>query len=596
MPENAILQLVPSLARCRYESVPDDELVNRYAHEQDEGAFTELVRRHGPMVLSVCRRVLRNAADADDVFQATFMVLARRAGSIRPAGSVGRWLHGVAFRTAKEALRRAARRRAKEGRVAPREETPEPAPPDVRPILDAELARLPGPFAQVLILCDMEGRTRPEVAALLRVPEGTVASRLSRARELLAARLTRRGIALSAGAVATVVSADAGTAAPPELLAGTAKAAFAFGTGRGAESVSPGALALANAVLRAGTRFKFLVVGLVVTALAVTGWAATTDAPAHQPPPSERTTAVSTPAPKPQPAPTPDPAGALREKLTGQWQVNEGARNDQPLTDWEKTGFQFDFNGSGALKVHRGQVRDQRAFTWVADAGAAPPALVLTPADDKKADPIRVSFEFRDSVLTLSWDEPQLGRGRTERNPRSPATGPVTCRVTLSKVNAPRELSGPVVTSTPQNVVGSRLLGTWETDGELNTKLGLAVMPDLPNKVALTFTSDPAVAGAVPGGYRTLFADKRVYLAGRMTITSGASASASYRFLVLEHSGNATLVYFVPHNGDEWSCEETATVMLAPGADREKDLLFLTVPENTARAPSGSFRRVTAKK
>src|SRR5204863_2254188 len=123
--------------------VPDDELVNRYTRGRDEEAFTELVRRHGPMVLSVCRRVVRNAADADDVFQATFMVLARRAGSIRPASAVGAWLHGVAFRTAREALRRAARRRAKESRVPPRDETPEPALADVRPVLDAELARLP---------------------------------------------------------------------------------------------------------------------------------------------------------------------------------------------------------------------------------------------------------------------------------------------------------------------------------------------------------------------------------------------------------------------------------------------------------------------
>src|SRR5262245_10972704 len=277
MPETSLARVVPTLARCLNESVPDDELVNRYTREQDEPAFTELVRRHGPMVLSVCRRVLRNSADADDVFQATFMVLARKADSIRPASSVGPWLHGVALRTAKEALRRAARRRAKESRVVPREVRPEAAPHDVRPILDAELARLPAQFAQVLILCDMEGRTRPEVAAHLRVPEGTVASRLSRAREMLATRLTRRGIALTVGAVASVVGADARAAMSPELLAGTAKAAYAFGAGKVAESTSPGALALANAVLSAaGMRFKFLVVGLVVTVAAVTGWAATT--------------------------------------------------------------------------------------------------------------------------------------------------------------------------------------------------------------------------------------------------------------------------------------------------------------------------------
>jgi len=589
MPEKSLVHLVPNLARCRHESVPDDELVNRYTHEQDEEAFTELVRRHGPMVLSVCRRVLRNSADADDVFQATFMVLARKAGSICPAGSVGRWLHGVAFRTAKEALRRAARRRAKESRVVPREEIPEAAPPDVRPILDAELARLPRKFAQVLILCDMEGRTRPEVAAVLRVPEGTVASRLSRAREMLAARLTRRGVALTVGAVASVVAADAGAAMPPELLAGTAKVAFAFGTGKVAGSVSPGALALANAILgAAGVRFKFLVVGLVVAAVAVTGWAATTGEPAHQPPLPERGVAGG-PSPKQPSPPAPDPVVALRERLAGKWRVEEGARDDRPLTDWEKAGFQFDFDASGVLRVHRGQVRDQRVFTWAVEANAAPSAIVLTPPDGNKANAIRVGFGFRENALTLSWNEPPSARGRV----------PAACRVTLSKLTSASAPGGLAVAPALQNVVGSRLVGAWETDGELNKKLGLAsavTATGQPGKVTLSFTSDPAVARDVPDGYRTLFADKRVYLAGRMTVAGNGGASVSYRFVLIEHLGNATLVYFVPRNGDEWSCEEVATVMLAPGADREKDLLFLTASESATHAPAGSFRRVAEKK
>jgi RNA polymerase sigma factor (sigma-70 family) len=596
MPPKALVHLVPNLARCLCESAPDDELVNRYAREQDEAAFTELVRRHGPMVLSVCRRVLRNSADADDVFQATFMVLARRAGAIRPASAVGPWLHGVALRTAKEAGRRAARRRAKEHRVVPREVIPEEAQPDVRPVLDAELARLPQPFAQVLILCDMEGRTRPEVAALLRVPEGTVASRLSRAREMLAARLTRRGIALSVAAVASVTRADAGAGVPPELLAGTVKSALAFGTGKLAESVSPSALALAKSVLRAtGTRFRFLVVGLVVAVVSVTSWAATTSAPAHQPQLPERAGTVSAPLPNQTPAPAPDPVVALREKLTGQWRVDEGARDDRPLTDWEKEGFRFAFDSSGALTVHRGQVRDQRAFTWAVET--SPQALLLTPTGGTKASAIRVALEFRENALTLSWDEPESSRGGSRGGPRVPGTGAATCRVTLSKVvsaSAPGEL---MVTPTPSNVVGSRLVGAWETDGELNEKLGLAgAGAPGRSRFTLTFTSAPDVARAVPEQYLTLFAEKRIYLAGRMTVASGSGASVAYRFLLLEHLGNATLVYFVPRGADEWSCEEVATVMLAPGATREKDLLFLTAADSAAHAPTGSFQRASEKK
>jgi RNA polymerase sigma factor (sigma-70 family) len=590
MPENSLVHLIPNLVRCRHEGVPDDELVDRYVREQDEGAFTELVRRHGPMVLSVCRRVLRNSADADDVFQAAFMVLARKAGSIRPAGSVGRWLHGVALRTAKEALRRAARRRAKESRVVPREEMPETALSDVRPILDAELARLPEQFAQVLILCDMEGRTRPEVAALLRVPEGTVASRLSRAREALAMRLTRRGIALTVGAVATVVSAEAGAATPPDLLAGTAKAAFAFGTGTVAQSTSPRALALANAVLgAAGVRFKLLVVGLVVMAAAVTGWAATTGTPTHQPPLPERVGAVVGPSPEQPPPPAPDPVVALRERLTGQWRVDEGVRDDRPLTDWEKGGFRFDFDASGVLRVHHGQVRGQRVFTWAIESAASPPVIALTPPDGKNGGAVRVSFEFRENALTLSWDEPEVGR----RGPRVPGSNSTTCRVTLSKVvaSAATELT---VAPTPQNVVGSRLAGAWEIDGELSRKLGHDwAATGQPSKITLTFASDPAVAREVPDAYRELFASKRIYLAGRMTVAINGGEPASYRFLLIEHLGNAVLVDFVPHRGDEWSCEEAVTVMLAPGADREKDLLFLTAFETATHVPAGGYRRVT---
>jgi RNA polymerase sigma factor (sigma-70 family) len=596
MPQKALVHLVPNLTRCLCESAPDDVLVIRYTQEQDEEAFTELVRRHGSMVLSVCRRILRNSADADDVFQATFMVLARRAGSISPASAVGRWLHGVAVRTAKEALRRAARRRARESRVVPREEIPEDVLLDVKPILDSELTRLPAQFAQVLILCDMEGRTRPEVAALLHVPEGTVASRLSRAREMLAARLTRRGIALTVGAVASVVAADAGAATPPELLASTAKVAFAFGTGKGAEAVSPVAVSLANAVLSAaGVRFKFLVVCLVVTMAAVTGWAATSDTPSTRDQSQEHVGVANGNTLK-QPLAT-DPVAVLREKLTGQWQVNEGTRDGQPLIDWEKSGFQFDFNASGVLKVHRGQVRDQRDFTWALESNTSPPLIVLTPTAGTRDDATRVSFEFKENALILSWNEPPLGRG--ERLQRLPISKAMAHRLTLTKMASASSPGEVVVTSSPQNVVGSRLIGSWETDGEVNKKLGLASAvsaPGQPSKITLTFTSDPAVARHVPDGYRTLFADRRVYLAGRMTVANSTGAPAEYRFLLSEHQGNATLVYFVPRNGDEWSCEETATVMLAPGAEQEKDLLFLTAPEGTPHVLAGGFQRVAAKR
>ncbi|VTR94767.1 sigma-70 family rna polymerase sigma factor : RNA polymerase sigma factor, sigma-70 family OS=Singulisphaera acidiphila (strain ATCC BAA-1392 / DSM 18658 / VKM B-2454 / MOB10) GN=Sinac_6419 PE=4 SV=1: Sigma70_r2: Sigma70_r4_2 [Gemmata massiliana] len=594
MSEKSLVHLFPDLARYRYEGVPDDALVGRYVHERDEGAFTELVQRHGAMVLAVCRRVLRNSADADDVFQATFMVLARKADAIRPAGAVGPWLHGVAFRTAREALRRAARRRAKESRVVPREPIPEPVAPDVRHVLDAELDRLPKAFARVLVLCDMEGRTRRDVAALLDLPEGTVASRLARAREMLAARLTRRGVGLSVGALATVLSADPGAAVPPELLAGTVRSALTFGAGRTVEAVSPSVLELTNTVLRAhSTRLKFLIVGLVVAVAGVGGWAAMSETRPRQPDPERTSSAISDVAKQPQPVPVLNPAAALRTQLAGVWKVDAGVRDGRPLTDWEKNGFRFDFNLSGALTIYRGLIQDQRAFTWTIEPNAAPPTIVLTPPNANAVGAVRVAFELREGSLTLSWDDPQTGRG----NPRA-ARG-VSSRLTLSKVASASSSTELVVAPAAQNVVGTRLAGSWEADGALNGRLGLAAEPDPdepPSKTTLTFTSDSTVARDVPAAYRELFAEKRVYLSGVMAVARGSRKPVSYRFLLIEHAGNALLVYFVPHLRDEWNCEEAATVMLVPGTEREKDLLFLSAFENAPHAPVGGFRRVEVKK
>lgn len=385
MSEKLMARIAPALARGRAEAAPDDELVGRYAHGRDEEAFAELVRRHGPMVLGVCRRLVGNAADAEDVFQATFLVLARKAASIRPPGAVGPWLHGVAVRTARDAARRAARRREKEGRVLPRTPTPEPPAADVRRFLDAELDRLPQKFAQVLVLCDMEDRSRAEVAALLRVPEGTVASRLARAREALAARLTRRGIGLTSGALAATLAEEARGAVPAELVLSVARAACEFGLG-GAPAASPGAVSLANAAL--APRLRVLAVSLIAAGVAVAGWSVATEpsrAP-NQPP------AVTSSTPRSTPQPAPDPAAALRERFVGTWKVDDGVRDGSPLSEWEKSGFQFQFGPSGVLTVHRGQVRDQRAFTWTIDAKSSPPVLLWSPPGDQPALPIRVPF------------------------------------------------------------------------------------------------------------------------------------------------------------------------------------------------------------
>src|SRR5215470_5427658 len=183
----------------------DAQLLARFLASRDDFAFAALVRRHGPTVLGVCRRVLRHAQDAEDAFQATFLVLARKARSIARRGALGSWLYGVAYRVALKARDDAARRRRHERRAASRTEGQAAcaeAGDAAGPVLDEEVNRLPDKYRQPVVLCYFEGKTYQEAARLLGWPAGTAAVRLARARELLRNRLTVRGVALSSAALA----------------------------------------------------------------------------------------------------------------------------------------------------------------------------------------------------------------------------------------------------------------------------------------------------------------------------------------------------------------------------------------------------------
>src|SRR5262245_27142454 len=184
---------------------PDDEdsdgrLLQRFVAHADESAFEALVQRHGPMVLGVCRRLLPSAPDVEDAFQATFLVLVRKAGSIRWPERLSCWLHGVARRVADRVRMEAAQRKKHESAVPLRAEG-EPFADvvwrDLRTVLDDEVQRLPEKYRTPFILCYLEGRTNEEAARHLGCPTGTVLSRLAWARDRLRARLTRRGVTLS---------------------------------------------------------------------------------------------------------------------------------------------------------------------------------------------------------------------------------------------------------------------------------------------------------------------------------------------------------------------------------------------------------------
>ncbi len=253
----------------------DGELLSRFVATRDEASFAALVRRHGPMVLSVCRRMLRHDQDAEDCFQATFMVLARKAATVK-LESVGSWLYAVAYRTSLEARAINARRRTREKQV---HEMPQPEfmPPEVqdwRPWLDQELNRLPENYRAVIVAYDLEGRSRKEAARQLGITEGTLSSRLARGRRLLAKRLAPHGLSLSGAALATAICEGAASAqVPAALVSTTTKTAVLVAAGELA-AVSASSAILMKGVLKSMflTKLKLMVsVVMVVTALGTGG-------------------------------------------------------------------------------------------------------------------------------------------------------------------------------------------------------------------------------------------------------------------------------------------------------------------------------------
>jgi RNA polymerase sigma-70 factor (ECF subfamily) len=220
----------------------DGQLLECYLAGRDEAAFAALVRRHGPMVLGVCRRVLGHAQDAEDAFQAAFLVLVRKAPSIKRRELLGNWLYGVAYRTALDARAAATRRRVREKQVStmpePEAESGQDVGRDLRPLLDQELNRLPDKYRMPVVLCDLEGRSREDVARQLGIPEGTLSGRLTTARRKLAERLTRRGLALSGGALVGPLSEGAASAClSAPLVTATVQAATAVAAGQAVATV-----------------------------------------------------------------------------------------------------------------------------------------------------------------------------------------------------------------------------------------------------------------------------------------------------------------------------------------------------------------------
>jgi RNA polymerase sigma factor (sigma-70 family) len=235
----------------------NQQLLERFTRLRDEAAFAALVRRYGPMVLGVCRRVLSHVQDAEDAFQATFLVLVRKAGTIARPELLGNWLYGVAYRIAKKAKAHAARRSTDERQaksMTPADPVAEVAWREVRSRLDDALQRLPEKYRLPLVLCYLEGRTNEEAARQLGWPVGSMSARLARGRELLRERLADREQAVPAGLFALILGQHVGpTIVPPELVDTTVRAGLWLAQGQAAVSlISPSVIALAE---ETGSRF-----------------------------------------------------------------------------------------------------------------------------------------------------------------------------------------------------------------------------------------------------------------------------------------------------------------------------------------------------
>ena len=289
----------------------DGALLERVAAggEPARAALAALVERHGAMVLRACRAGVRDPNDADDAFQAVFLVLARKAGGLRAGDSIGPWLHGVARRTTAAARVASARRRAldrchaeRAGGLAPE---PAPADDDLAALIHEELGKLPDRYRTPLVLCDLEGLSHEDAARQLGWPVGTVKSRQARGRERLRGRLLRRGVAPSA--IVAIAAESARAAVPPGLAGSTIEASLRFTTGASAGAVPAAPALLARKVLITMTlsRLTLPALGLALAAAGAVAIAASRPAPLAPPIPDGPPAAVA------KPSYVPPPAGSL---------------------------------------------------------------------------------------------------------------------------------------------------------------------------------------------------------------------------------------------------------------------------------------------
>jgi RNA polymerase sigma factor (sigma-70 family) len=261
-PISGVLRHVQQLAAVdAMQHLSDGQLLERYLADRHEAAFAVLLHRHGPMIWRVCQRSLRHRHNAEDVFQATFLTLARKASSIRKAASVACWLHGVAYRLSRRLQDEIIRERLREtpsGGRAPTDPVEQASGQELHEALDEELARLPDKYRAPLVLCYLEGKTQDEAAVGLGWSLSTLKRRLERGRQLLAARLRRRGLGLGVALVgAVLIQDDAWALVAPTMVTSICKIASRIAAGTAvAEMATPTVTALTEGMVQAMLRTK----------------------------------------------------------------------------------------------------------------------------------------------------------------------------------------------------------------------------------------------------------------------------------------------------------------------------------------------------
>jgi RNA polymerase sigma factor (sigma-70 family) len=335
----------------------DHQLVERFVRERDEAAFAALVRRHGGMILGVCRRILRHEQDAEDAFQAAFLILARKARTIRRSEAVGGWLYRVAYHVAVRARAAALKRDRRTGpglEIVPQRESADVTWREIRTVVDEELGSLPASYRSALVLFYLEGRTQEEAARQLGWSKGTLRRRLDKGRELLRLRLIRRGLAPAAALTASLL-ADGAAAAVPSVLAHTIGRQISRPA-----TISPGVALLAEGGIKSLARGKLKLELAILLAICIAGGAGLGTpglvTPAEEPPAHSAPKAES-PAPAPRDKKEkPQPLVLRGRVLDPDGRPVQGARlysphllKDPPDTDDDITVVQRGVTGADGL-------------------------------------------------------------------------------------------------------------------------------------------------------------------------------------------------------------------------------------------------------